>query len=111
MNQKLISYILSVSILVLSSCGNQSGAMNTKELEALIYRNLAVGDSPEKIEAFLQEQQWPYDYDRFATRYSASYPEGSVHNLFTIKGVMILIYVDETKNFVRAEVEEVYTGM
>lgn len=77
----------------------------------LINEHLSPGDSAEKIEAFLKEQEWEYDYDRFTMRYQSRYPEGDVENLFTIKAIAIWLYVDESKAFLRAEVREVYTGL
>lgn len=96
---------------LLSACSTQSEVMNTKELETLINQNLKPGDSSEKIEAFLKEQKWPFAYDRFSSRYSTRYPEGDLDNAFIKKGIAIWIYVDESKAFARAEVEEVYTGL
>ena len=85
--------------------------MSVKELEMLINEHLSPGDSAEKIEAFLKEQEWPFTYDRFTKRYQTGYPEGDVENLFTIKAIAIWLYVDESKAFLRAEVDEVYTGL
>ena len=97
--------------LFLSAC-SKTDVMDVKELEMLINEHLSPGDSSEKIEAFLKEQEWPFAYNRFRKRYSTRNPKiDAERNLFTIKAVSILIYVDESKAFLRAEVEEVYTGL
>ena len=106
-------YLLSImawASLFLSAC-SKTDVMDVKELEMFINEHLSPGDSSEKIESFLKEQGWPYAYRRFLKRYQTGYPEGDEENLFTIKAVSILIYVDESKAFLRAEIEEVYTGL
>ena len=86
--------------------------MDVKELEMFINENLSPGDSSEEIEAFLKEQGWPFAYNRFSKRYSTRNPKIPVEkNLFTTKSITIRLYVDESKAFLRAEVEEVYTGL
>lgn len=78
----------------------------------LINEHLSPGDSSEKIEEFLKEQEWPFTYDRFAKRYQSHNPKIlEERNLFTTKSISILLYVDESKAFLRAEVDEVYTGL
>lgn len=106
----LLLLITAWASLFLSGC-SKTDVMDVNELEMFINEHLSPGDSSEKIEAFLLEQEWPFSYDRFAKRYQTRYPEGDEENLFTIKAVSILIYVDESKAFLRAEVEEVYTGL
>ena len=108
--KRFLLLITAWASLFLSAC-SKLDVMDVKELELFINENLSPGDSSEEIEAFLLEQEWPFSYDRFTKRYQTGYPEGAVENLFTIKAVSILIYVDESKAFLRAEVEEVYTGL
>ena len=97
--------------LFLSAC-SKSDVMDVKELEIFINEHLSPGDSSEEIEAFLLEQEWPFSYDRFSKRYQTRNPKIPVEkNLFTTKGIAIRLYVDESKAFLRAEVEDVYTGL
>lgn len=85
--------------------------MTASEVKAFVEHHLHPGDSPEKIEAFLEDQDWPYSYNRFRNRYSASYRVGDVDKWYRKRATAVWIYVDESKDFERVEVEYVYTGI
>jgi len=95
---------------LLGACA-RNGVMTTEQIQEHIEQSLKTGDPHTKIEEFLDRENWPFAYDRFAKRYSASYPDGTVENAITIKGVSIKIYVDESKEYLRAEVDNIYTGI
>ena len=109
--KRLLVLIGACLSLLLSAC-QKTDVMTVKELESFINDHLSPGDSAETIEAFLKEQEWPYNYNQFAKRYSTRNPKIDVEKtLFTTKGIAIWLYVDESKAFLRAEVEEVYTRL
>lgn len=95
---------------MMTAC-SEKNAMTPLELKTFIEQHLGVGDPAEKIEFFLQKQNWPYSYDHFAQRYQTGYPEGEVNTWYRKKGIAIWIYVDDEKKYKSIEVNEIYTGL
>ena len=73
------------------------------EYRKLVEDNLEIGVSSIAIEYFLQKNFGDFSYDRFANSYRAMV-RNVENDSILIQSVVILVYVDEDKNFVRAEV-------
>ena len=108
MNRLLLLVAAWVNLL-LSACSNPD-VMSVKELDSLINEHLSPGDSSEKIEEFLKEQDWPVRYDRFRKRYSSEYsPARKKYATGMKETVGVDIYVNDDMTFKEAVVEKVYT--
>ena len=78
------------------------------EYEKLIGDNLEIGASAAEIEVFFDKHDIDYFYDgRFNHRYNAIIRDVE-NNSIWIQSVLIRIYVDEDKKFVRAEVRNAF---
>ena len=76
------------------------------EIRKLIEDSLEVGASPEEMEAFFDEHGISYSFDgKFAHRYRAIIRDIENDSIWR-QSVVIHLYVDENKNFVRAEVRD-----
>ena len=106
----LATAVVLLSVIV-TGLLTRSTAMTTDELQAYIDTHLSPGDSAEQIEQFLDENKWPYTYDRFSQRYQTGYPDGEVDTWYRKKAIAIYIYVNESKEYERAVVRAVYTGI
>ena len=73
------------------------------EFRKLVEQDLEVGASSETIEAFFEKYEIGYSYNRFANRYRGMVRDVENNSILT-QNVVIHIYVDENKNFVRADV-------
>ena len=104
----------SISALLISAVaacgGSKKNSMTDVELKLFIEAHLDVGDSKNKIEAFLNEQKWPFDFNRFESRYEARYEAGSVDKWYVKSGVSPRIYVDQAGRFSRDEIFRAATG-
>ena len=81
--------------------------MSAKELESLINKNLDISNGYQEIESFFDGQGWIYDYDRHTGRYQARDPvEDQLSE--SVGRHQIYVYVDDQKNFVRAEVVKMH---
>ena len=78
------------------------------EYRKLIEDNLEVGASAAKIEDFFDKHDIGYSFDgRFHRRYDAIIRDVENDSIWT-QSVLISIYVDEDKKFVRAEVRNAF---
>ena len=77
------------------------------EIRKLVEDNLKVGASSIAIEDFLQTNFGRYTYDRFANRYWAIVRNVENDSIW-IQDVVILIFLDEKKSFIRAEVSDAF---
>jgi len=84
--------------------------MSKKELENLISEHLKPGSTNQEIIAFFEMQKWLYSFDRFSNRYQARDPKEDRLPEF-LGGHQIYIYVDDEKNFIRAEVDKVFNSI
>ena len=84
-----------------SSVGCMGGGMSAEEIENLVNSHLKKGDGEEKIISFFESQQWPYSYDRFTKRFQARDPSEEGNKIVN----QVLIYVDDSKSFLKVEVE------
>ena len=75
------------------------------KVRRLIEDNLQVGASSEEIEAFLAKHFGGGSYDRFNRSYNAIIRDVP-HDPKVDQAVLIYIYVDENKRFVRSEVKD-----
>ena len=75
------------------------------KIKRLISDNLKVGASSARIGAFFEKHNIPYSYDGFSGRYQAIVRDVG-HDPSIHQAIVIHIYVDEYKNFVRATVRE-----
>ena len=76
------------------------------EIRELVEDSLEVGASPEEMEAFLDEHGIHYIFDgKFDHRYNAIIRDIENDSIWR-QSVVIYLYVDENKNFVRAEVRD-----
>jgi len=79
-----------------------------QEVRQLIENNLKVGASSKEIKAFLEEQGLGGSYSRFSNRYR-SIIRDVAHDPKLSQAVVIYLYVDDRKRFLRAKVSNVFT--
>lgn len=94
--------------IICISCSD--GDMSKKELESLIFESLSPGSSDNEIRTFFDRHNWIYTYDRHSQRYQARDPAED-DGPTTDQGHQIYVYVDDEKQFVRAEVIVVFTAL
>ena len=78
------------------------------EIRQLIEDHLQVGMPSEKIEAFLSKHFNGGSFDRFNRSYNAIIRDVA-HDPNLDQAVVIYLYVDDTKSFVRSEVFDSFT--
>lgn len=92
-------------------CSGCSGdAMSKADIEKVISENLKQGSQNLQIIDFFESQNWVFGFDRHLNRYQARDPEDDKRPAF-LGGHQIYIYVNDEKEFVRAEVEKVYNAL
>ena len=79
-----------------------------EDVRVAIEGKLTVGADTNRIESFFERHDLPYDYDRYANRYQSIIRDVSRFP-WVDKAIVIYIYVDHEKKFVRAEVRESLT--
>jgi hypothetical protein len=101
--------LLLLPFLAMVSCyGKESPSV--ADIEKLIQQNLKPGDPADKIETFLKQNGFPYNFDAFAHRYESSVPKSESTDAKGVKSVITInIYVNEDRTFQKAEVRTVYT--
>lgn len=102
--------MLSMAILMALSgtAGSEERKMTSVEVQTSIDRALVSGSSAADIERFFEANKLPYTYDRFAQRY-----QSIIRDVSKERGVdhaiVIHIYVDDARKFIRAEVRDSFT--
>ncbi len=90
--------------------GCNGDVMSKADIEKIISENLKPGAENQKIIDFLENQNWVYDFDRYVGRYQARNPDED--DLPQVRGRnQIYIYVNDKKEFVRAEIEKVFNSL
>ena len=79
----------------------------SRETRKLVEDNLQVGDSAARIEDFLAKHFGGGTYNRFANKYQAIIRDVA-HDPKLKQVVVIYIFVDDTRSFVRAEVFDAF---
>jgi hypothetical protein len=76
-----------------------------QEVEAKINASLKVGDSSEIIEAYFKQEGLGFSYDKHESRYQSiiRHPKSDFH------AIIIYIYIDNQKGFLKAEAHDSYT--
>jgi hypothetical protein len=77
-----------------------------EETRLLIASELAVGDSAEEIESFLQKNFHSYGWDAYNRRFDATLREVRPYH-----SIIARIYVDDENRFTHAEVVDHYYGL
>ncbi len=88
-------------VLLLQGC-DRRGSLPEEKLKVLVNQELDPGDGDNRIVAFMEHQEWLYSYDRIAQRYQATDPRNDSNEDLQY---VVLIYVDDSKRFLRVEVE------
>lgn len=84
--------------------------MSKSDIEKVISENLKQGSSEKEIVSFFESQGWSYGFNRHVGRFFASNPkEDKLPDIYGRN--QIYIYVNDEKDFVRAEVEKVFNGL
>ena len=99
--------VIVVSFLLMTSC-SEDKEMTTEIVTAMIKDELVVGAAANDIEAFFEERGLPYTYDRFAKRYQSIIRDVSSDPKVD-QAIVIYIYVDDEKQFIREEVIDSFT--
>ena len=106
--QSFFKIILLGCYMVCSGCNGD--VMTKNEIEEAIAKDLSPGSDNQKIIKLFERYNWIYDFNRHIGRYQARNPEED--KLPEVIGRnQIYIYVNEEKEFVRAEVEKVFKGL
>lgn len=100
----LLLMLLALPLLV--ACGSTLD-VTASEVEQKISSELSPGDGYGKIEAYFEKEGLPFSYDEFNSRYQSIIREtdSSFH------AIVIYVYVDGDRNFIKAETIDSYTGL
>jgi hypothetical protein len=98
----LAALVLSPSVHVTRA---QNPPTTAQEVRMLIAKELKRGTAHQQIEEFLQRYTMAFGYDDIFNRYDA------LIRRTQFEGVSIVIYVDMDRRFVRAEVNDFFTGL
>jgi len=104
----LRKFVTPVSIgflAVATSCG-PTLEVTPSDVVAQINSSLVPGDGSEEIEAYFESRELDASFDRSSQRYQGiiTHPDSNYH------AIVIHIYVDERRRFVRAEARHSYTA-
>lgn len=86
-NRIVVALALTLIGTLMSACGT-----SPSDTEALVKAHLSPGDSVEVIEAFIEQQGWGCNYNRFMHRYSCAHPD---HDNAPARVLVILIFLDQ----------------
>jgi len=100
--------IISLNAFLLCLGCLYSDIMSKEEMENLIAQHLKPESSNQEIIAFLDAQSWAYGFDRYMNRYQVRDPKEDRLPEYLGRSY-IYIYVDSEKNFIRAEVDKIFT--
>lgn len=114
------SYIARLLLLVLlaqsSGCARGDNDMledrnktKAEEVSNLIASELEVGAGAQAIEAFFERHEIVFSYNRFDHRYQAIIRDVAEGPLVD-QAIVIHVYVDHQRRFVRFEVKDSFTG-
>ncbi len=102
MNVRL--FLFAPLLFLVAACGEQTNAADVKvKLESA----LEPGADQANIEAYLQSENLPFSYDEFRSRYQSIIRDSGT---FIDHAVVIYVYVDENRRFLRVETHDSYTG-
>ena len=78
-----------------------------KQVESDFNLVLKVGDSSEKIESYFKSENIDYSFDDFSNRYQSiiRHPDSNYH------AIVIHVYVDSNKNYLKVEARDSYTAI
>ncbi len=80
------------------------------QVEQLIQQNLKPGDPATKIEEFLKQHGFPYNFNEFEHRYETGVPASRKTDSKGVESVITInIYVNPDRSFQRAEVRTTNT--
>jgi hypothetical protein len=74
----------------------------------MLYEELKVGDTGERVEAVLRATGYPYGYDRFERRYQST---ASDKRCNPYKAVSISVYMDSSGKLSKIVTFDSYTGL
>ena len=102
-NRATISLALLTSLLNIVTCGATQDITSHK-VRSLISRELRVGSTLWQVQRFFKVHNFPFAYDRFENTYDSNIGISAAHSIFSV------IYLDRDKNFLKADVRDIYTG-
>lgn len=108
---KMLNLFKKACLGIIFFCSGCNGdVMSKADIEKVISENLKPGNENQKIIEFFESQSWVFGFDRHQSRYQARNPEEDGRSGF-LGGYQIYIYVNDNKEFVRAEVEKVFNAI
>jgi hypothetical protein len=99
---------MAITIGLSASACSEENQMTAEEVKSTIGRELAQGASADAIERFFTTHKLQYTYDRFAKRYQSVIRDASADPNVD-QAIVIHVYVDDSKTFVRGEVRDSFT--
>src|ERR1041385_7780468 len=96
---KPLAMALTVLSVLVGACTEDS--MTSERMRSMIDKELQHGVDSHEIEAFFRRHDLPFSYDQYAKKY-----QSIVRNVsrVTDRAIVIYIYVDSDKKFVKREV-------
>ena len=107
-NLRKVTQVLIVSLcmgLSLSACEG-SCLKKSKEVQALLWSQLKVGDARTKIESVLNSAGIQYSYDEYSNRYQSNITD----QCGSFESVIAYVYLDSASRMSRIEVFVSYTA-
>jgi len=100
------TFIILAFALALVACGPDIGA-RSQQIKSEFESSLKPGDSYTKIEQYLDAKGLDFTYDKYAGRYQSiiRYKESD------FQAIIIYVYVDNHRNYLRLEVLESFTAL
>ena len=105
----LVSLILSVSFGLFGCVAFSEPEITKAEVELLIAQSLSVGSTAEEIEEFLKSNNIQVSFDSIFNRYQANIMNPNKGLPKGFHAIRILIFLDDQKRFLSAEVRDSYT--
>ena len=103
---KALSFLMIAALLCLVGCSDDETLRLS--IEKKLHASLSVGDSREKIERVLTENNMPFNFNKYDHRYETG---GKPEEKRAIERVIsVYIYVDGSNRLARVEVRNAYTG-
>lgn len=108
---KLIRSIVFLAYVFLSAGCAQGDEMTKEDVNKLIASELSVGKNSDAIENFFIKRNLPFSYNKISHRYQSIIRDVGGKFDLADKAIIIHIYVDEERRFIRAEAEYSFTAL
>jgi hypothetical protein len=96
-----------IYVAILAGCkSTENDTMTVDRLRGLVESSLLPGDPEQAVIGFLERQGWGYDYWRPENRYQTRCREAEKSKW---ESVILYLYLDDSRRFVRGEVKVYHT--